>query len=66
MQKAAESCGCLFLGGDIEEPVYNRHFSNHPILKTHSNKEHNNANIHSPNPEIIEKFVEQIIHSVPK
>ena len=40
-------------------------FSNNPILKTHSNKEHDNAKLHPPNTENIEKLVERIIHSVP-
>ena len=40
-------------------------FSNHPLLKTHSNKEHDNEKLHPTNPEIIEESFEQIIHSVP-
>ena len=54
MQKAAEACGAYFLQGEIEEPVYGRLFSNHPLLKTHSNKEHDNAKLHPPNTDIIE------------
>ena len=34
------------------------------MLKTHSNQEHDNANLHSPFHESIEKLIEQIIHSV--
>ena len=54
-----------FFQGEIKEPVYDRIFPNHPLLKTHSNKEHDNAKLHPPNHESIEQLVEQIIHSVP-
>ena len=40
-------------------------FHNHPMLKNHSNKEHDNAKLHLTNPESTEELVEQIIHSVP-
>ena len=53
-----------FCHGEIEEPVYDRIFSNHPLLKTPSSKEHDNEKLHPPNPESIEQLVEQIIHSV--
>ena len=51
--------------GDIEEPVYNRLFSNYPLLKTHSKKKHDNAKLQPPNPESIEELVEQMINYVP-
>ena len=54
-----------FCQGEIKDPVYNRLFSNLPMLKTHSNQEHDNANLHPQNPESIEKLVEKIIHCVP-
>ena len=54
-----------FCQGDIKEPVYDRLFSYYPLLKTHSNQEHDNENLHPPNPDIIEQLVEQIIHYVP-
>ena len=65
MRITAEARGCLFFQGDIEEPVYDRLFPNHPLLKTHSNQEHYNANLHPPNHESIEKLLEGIINSVP-
>ena len=40
-------------------------FSKHPLLKTHSNKEHDNEKLQPQNPEIIEELFEWIIHSVP-
>ena len=40
-------------------------FSYDPLLKTHSNQEHDNAYICPPFPESIEQLIEQIIHSVP-
>ena len=58
MRIAAEACECFFFQGEIEEPVYDRIFSYHPLLKIHSNQEHDNANIHTPNPESIEQLVE--------
>ena len=54
-----------FCQGEIKEPFYDRLFSNHPMLKTHSNKEHDNAKVHPTNPESTKELVEQIIHSVP-
>ena len=54
-----------FFQGEIEEPVYDRIFSYHPLLKTHSNQEHDNENIHSTFPESIEQLAEKIIHIVP-
>ena len=54
-----------FCQGDIEEPRNKEKVTYHPLLKTHSNKEHENANIHPPNPESIEKIVGKTIHSVP-
>ena len=65
MQEPAESCGRFCFQGDIEELVYNRIFKNHPLLKTHSKKEHDNAKLHPTNPDRLEQLVEQIIHSVP-
>ena len=53
-----------FCQGEIEEPVYNRIFSNYPLLNTHSNKEHDDAKLQPTNPESIEELVERIIHSV--
>ena len=50
---------------DIKEPVYDGIFSYYPLLKTNSNKEHDNANIPPFPPESIEQIVEQIFHSVP-
>ena len=35
------------------------------MLKTHSNKEHDNAKFYAPNPESIEQLVEWMIHFVP-
>ena len=57
--------GAYFCQVSIEEPVYDRLFSNHPMLKTHSNKEQDNAKPHPPNPESTEELIEQIIHYVP-
>ena len=57
-----DSCFCQ---GEIEYPVYNRIFKYHHMLNTHSNQEHDNANLRPPNPESPEQLVEQIIHSVP-
>ena len=54
-----------FCQGEIKEPVYNSIFSYHPLLNTHSNQEHENENLHTPNPDSIEQLVEKIIHSVP-
>ena len=54
-----------FCQGDIEELVYDILFLYHLLLKTHSNQEHDNANLHPPNPESIEQIAEEIIHSVP-
>ena len=42
---------------ETEEPVYDRLLKNHPLLKTHSNKEHNNEKHHPPNPEDTEELV---------
>ena len=54
-----------FCQGEIQEPFYDRPFSTNPMLKTHSNKVHDNTKLHPPNPESIEKLVELIIHSIP-
>ena len=54
-----------FCQGKIKYPVYDRIFSINPLLKTHSNQEHDDENLHPPNPESTEKLVERIIHSVP-
>ena len=54
-----------FCQGDTEELVYDRIFSYHPLLKTRSNQEHGNENLHPPFPESIEQLFEQIIPSVP-
>ena len=54
-----------FCQGDIKDPVYNRLFSNNPLLKTHSNQEHDNAKLHPLNSEHLEQLVEQIMHSIP-
>ena len=53
-----------FFQGKIEEPVYNRFFSNNPLLNNHSKKGHDNAKLHPPNPGSIEELVERIIHYV--
>ena len=47
---------------EIKEPVYNMIFFNHPLLKTNSNKEHDNAKIHPPNIESIEQLVEKLFN----
>ena len=47
-----------FCQGENKEPVYDRIFSNHPMLKTNSNKENDNAKLHPPNPESIEESFE--------
>ena len=54
-----------FCQGDIEEIVYDRLFSYHPLLKTHSNQDNDNVIHHPPFPESIEQRVEQIIHYIP-
>ena len=54
-----------FFWGEIGEPIYDRLFLYYPMLMTHSNQEHDNANLHPNFPESIEQIVEQIIHSVP-
>ena len=54
-----------FCHGEIKEPVSDRIFSNIYLLKTHSNQEHDNANLHRRNPESIEQLFKQIIQSVP-
>ena len=53
-----------FYQGEIEEAVYDRIFSNHPLLKTHSNKENDNENHHPPFTESSEQLVERIIYSI--
>ena len=60
-----EACSYLFFKGYIEEKVYNRLFSNHPLLKTHSNQENDNENLHPKNPDSIEELVGRIIHYIP-
>ena len=47
-----------FCQGEMEEPVYDRLFSYRPLLKNHSNQEHDHANLHPPDPDIIEQLVE--------
>ena len=64
-KKQQNPVGDYFCQGEIEEPVYDKIFSNHLLLNTHSNQEHDNAKLHPPNPERLEQLVEQIIHSVP-
>ena len=54
-----------FCQGEIKEPVYDNLFSYHPLLKTHSNTEHDNENLHPPFPESIEHLFEQIVHIIP-
>ena len=54
-----------FYQGEIKEKFYDKIFSYHPLLKTHSNQEHYNSNLYSPNNESIEQLVEQIIRSLP-
>ena len=39
-------------------------FPKNPLLKTHSNKEHDNKKLQPPNPDTIELLTEQITHSV--
>ena len=46
-----------FCQGDIEEPGNNSIFSYHPILKTHSNQEQDNAIHHISLLESIEELV---------
>ena len=65
MQNQQKPVDAHFCQGEIEEPVYDMIFSNHPLLKTHSNQEHDNAKLQPPNPERLEQLVERIIHSVP-
>ena len=50
---------------ETEEPFYDRLLKKHPLLKTHSNKEHNKEKLHPPNPEGTEELVAWMIHSVP-
>ena len=47
-----------FYQGEIKEPGKDRLFSYRPMLKTHSNQEHDNAINHPYLPEIIEELVE--------
>ena len=54
-----------FCQGGIDDPGYDSFFKYHPLLKTHSNQEHDNAIHHLPLPDIIEQLFERIIHSVP-
>ena len=54
-----------FCHGETKEPVYNIILSNNPLLKAHSNKEHDNVKLHPPNTESIEQLIERMIHSVP-
>ena len=65
MRITAEACGCLFFQDEIKEPVYDRFFSYHPLLKNHSNQDHDNENLYPSSPDSIEQLVEKIIHSVP-
>ena len=53
-----------FCQGEIKDTVYNRTFLNHPLLKTHSNQEHDNEKLHPTNPERLEQRFERIIYSV--
>ena len=55
----------VFCRGDMEDPWNNKDFSNHPLLTTYSNQEHDNAIHHIYFPEIIEELVERINHSIP-
>ena len=48
-----------FCQGEIEEPVYDRIFSYHPLLKNHKKKEHDNANLHPTFTESIEQHTEK-------
>ena len=48
-----------FFQGGINEPVYDRLFSNHPLLHTQSKQEYDNTKLHPPNPERTEQFVEK-------
>ena len=54
-----------FFQGEIDEPGYDRIFPYNPLLKTHTNQEHDNKNHHLPFTDSIEQLVEKIIHSVP-
>ena len=54
-----------FCQGEIDEPGYNQIFSYNPLVKTHSNQEHDNEIHHPTFPESIEQLVEQIINYVP-
>ena len=53
-----------FCHSEIDKPGYDRIFSNHPLLKTHSNKENDNENHHPPFTESSEQLVERIIYSI--
>ena len=53
-----------FCQGEIEEPGNDRIFSYHPLLKTHSNQERDNAIHHFRFNESIEEIVERINHYV--
>ena len=44
--------------GEIKKPGNDKFFSYHPLLKTHSNQERDNAIYHFPFPESIEELVE--------
>ena len=47
-----------FCQGEIKDPGNDRIFSYHPLLKTHSNQERDNAIHHFPFPGGIEELVE--------
>ena len=59
MRKAAEAFRCLFLSGWNWRASLRYDFSNHPLLKTHWSKEHDNAKTHPPNPESIEELADK-------
>ena len=62
----ANTVDAYFFQSETEEPVYDRLFKNHPLLKTHSNKEHDNEKNYPPNPESIKELDEQIFRYVPE
>ena len=59
-QHHIRSLWMLIFQGEINKTGYDRLFSYHPLLKTNSNQEHNNAIHYPPFLEIIEQLVEQI------
>ena len=63
-KKSVEACGCLFFSGWDQRASLQPDLSNHPLLRNHSNQEHDYTKLHPLNPELFEQLVELIIHSV--